>query len=517
MQTTTVGGPRGLPDLNFDILLQIISLLTTCDVAHLTRTCHALRNALSAELPREGVTLEGRHLSSFLTFTDAKHGRDRLSYFQDLVLPGSTYETISSGDQAMSLKDVKRALSAILQSASSLQSLSILDLNAFSFPPKELKTILDSLPRLQELEMSGIQKKYEGILVDVLPRLRTLGLDFLEESDANTFLTSRQSDSLQEVVLYNAVFNNLKNMAISLPAVHTLRACPANLPSDVDALTHMFPNVKDLVLDFPRNYSRLDPEYRKNIRRHHLGVPSQSWSDAYEKSCRDRLLARPKRKADAWPHIQSLRIAGVGTNKLGWLGLTCHVPRVEVCSWRVEHTQLAGMLKEQRPRCLLFHPGTLHGLWGPRSYGWSLLFALQFASSVTRLAVVLCKETMDSISRQTQWLVTACAYLEKSSVSFLLLRLHFGRPVSNSLSDQLDTWRATMSDKIPSLQIFLFQIEDQVHLGWMKKRGGWVKMTEDEARKLVASENIWPTSIEPCERCERCAPHFLASLLIREF
>ncbi|KAI1794958.1 hypothetical protein LXA43DRAFT_95821 [Ganoderma leucocontextum] len=401
MQATTVWRPRGLPDLNFDILLQIISLLTPRDVAHLTRTCHALRRALSAELPRGGVTLEGRHLTSFLAFTNVKHGKDRLSYFQELVLPGSTYETMSSGDQTMSLKDVKRALSTILLAASNLESLSILDLDTFSFPPQELKTILDLLPRLRELEMSGIQKKYQGVLVDVLPRLRTLGLDFLEESHPNVFLKAHQIN-LQEVTLYNAT---LKGVSLSLPSVQTLRACPANFPSDIDALTRIFPNVKDLTIDFPRNVARLDPEYRKDVRRYHVGVASLAWTDPYVKSWRDRLLGRPQRKADAWPHIQSLRAAGVGMEKIGWLGLTCQVPRMEVCSWHMAQTQLAGMLRELRPSCLVFHPGTFHGHWVNRSYGWGLLFALQVASSVTRLAIVLCKETMGFVSRDVRWLV----------------------------------------------------------------------------------------------------------------
>ena len=98
-------------------------------------------------------------------------------------------------------------------------------------------------------------------------------------------------------------------------------------------------------------------------------------------------------------------------------------------------------------------------------------------------------------------------------MSILLFRLHFDRGVSKTLSHRLETWRATMSDKIPSLRVFLFQIEDRVHLGWMKKPEGWVEMTRDEARKLVALENIWTTSIEPCEQCERCATHFLAHLI----
>ncbi|KAI1794955.1 hypothetical protein LXA43DRAFT_883084 [Ganoderma leucocontextum] len=409
MQTTTVWRPRGLPDLNFDILLQIISLLTPHDVAHLTRTCHALRRALSAELPRNGVTLEGRHLTSFLAFTNVKHGKDRLSYFQELVVPGTTYDTsMSSGDQAMSLKDVKRALSIILPAASNLESLSILDLDAFSFPPRELKAILDSLPRLRELEMSGIQKKYQGILVDVLPHLRTLGLDFLEESDASAFLKAHQSDGLQEVTLYNAVF---KDTSMSFPAVHTLRACPANLPSDIDAFVRVFPNVKDVIFDFPRDYGSLDTEYLKGLRRHvrYCGIEWADPSHAPVQEVRGRLLTRPQRKADAWPHVQNFRAVGLGLGKLVWLGLTCEVPRLEVCSGQMKTTQLACMLNELRVRCLVLHPGTSHApLYSRPTNGWGLLLALKSAPAVTRLAVILCQPAMRYLS-DAAWLVRRIA------------------------------------------------------------------------------------------------------------
>ncbi len=301
MQTTTAWKPLSLPDLDFDVLLQIISLLTLRDVAHLTRTCHALRRALVAELPRRWVTLEGRHLTSFLAFTNAGHGEDRLSYFKGLVLSGSTYETISSanGDQAMSLSDVQRALSTSLHSASNLELLYLLDLNTFAFPPKELKAILASLPRLRELELSGIQKKHEGILVDVLPQLRILGLDFLEDVDLNIFLKAPRCD-LQEVIFYSV---KLKNVSLSFPSVQTLRAWPTNFPSDVDALTRIFSNVKDLDLTFRQEYGCLDPEYQQDVCTRYGGVTLLAWTDSFVKSWRDRLLARPERKPDAWPHI----------------------------------------------------------------------------------------------------------------------------------------------------------------------------------------------------------------------
>ena len=407
MQTTMVWRPRGLPDLNFDILLQVISILTIRDVAHLTRTCHALRQALSAELPREGVTLEGRYLTSFFEFANVKHGRDRLSYFQEFGLPGSTYDTsMSSGDQAMSLKDVKRALTTILLAASNLRSLSILDLDAFSFQPRELKTILGSLARLQELEMSGIQTKYGGVLVDVLPRLSTLDLDFLEECNASAFLKCHPTDNLQEVVLHNATF---KDTSTSFPAVHTLRTCPTAFPSDIDALTRIFPNVKDVFLEFSRDCGSLDAEYQhlKGLRGH-LRYFGMGWTDpahASVQEVRARLLTRLQRKADAWPHIQSLRAVGMGCGNLVWLGLTCEVPRLEVSSWRMKTTQLVSVLNEMRVHCLVLHPGTHHGLSDNQpATGWDLLLALRSAPTVTQLAVVLCRASLYYFSAPA-WMV----------------------------------------------------------------------------------------------------------------
>ena len=94
-------------------------------------------------------------------------------------------------------------------------------------------------------------------------------------------------------------------------------------------------------------------------------------------------------------------------------------------------------------------------------------------------------------------------YLEKPSVSVLVFRLQGSCPVNKEVSDRLEALWAGLSRQAPSLKVFLFQIEDQMRLGWMKKPGGWVKMTAEEARKLVASEDIFPTSIEPCEQCER--------------
>ncbi len=303
----------------------------------------------------------------------------------------------------MSLKDVKRALSTILLAASNLGSLSILDLDAFSFPPRELKTILDSLPHLRELEMSGIQKKYEGILVDVLPHLRTLSLDFLQDSDASAFLKSHQSDSLQEMVLYNALF---KDTSMSFPAVHTLRACPAKFPSDIDALTHIFPNIKDVVFDF-HDRGSLDTKYRKGLHGH-LRYFGMGWADPTDTSVqevRGRLLTRPQKKADAWPHVQSLRAVGMGIGNLVWLGMTCEVQRLEVASWRMKATQLACVLNELRVRCLVLYPGMNHVRSNNQPVnGWGLLLALRSAPTVTRLAVVLCRASLCCFSRAA-WLV----------------------------------------------------------------------------------------------------------------
>ncbi|KAI1789422.1 hypothetical protein LXA43DRAFT_579251 [Ganoderma leucocontextum] len=325
MQTTTISRkPRGLPDLNFDISFQIISLLTRRDVASLSRTCRTLRNALSPELARGGVTLEARHLTSFLLFADMKHGQDRLRYLRKVVLPGSTYQSIARGEQAMSINDARRALSTVLLAARNLESLAIPDLNVISFRPASLKKVLNSLPRLRELEMSAVPKKYEGVLENALPRLRTLVLEFLDGCNASAFLERAYEaprSELQEVALYGATFK--KEAFMSFPAVHTLRACPAKFPSDVDALTRMFPNVEDLTLDSLHDYrGGVDSEYWTDV----LWHADKPWGDPVAKTCRRRLLSRPQKKIDAWPHIQSLRVTGPGIRRIPWAGLTCRVP-----------------------------------------------------------------------------------------------------------------------------------------------------------------------------------------------
>ena len=402
IKTTTpmIGKLRSLPDLNFDILLQIISLLTRQDVACITRTCHTLRIALSAELPREGVTLEGRHLTSFLQFVSVKDGRDRLSYFNRLVLPGLTYDAaLSSGEQGISMRDVKQGLLGILKlAARNLESLSILDLDAFSFRPLELKKVLDSLPNLRELEISGVDKKNQNPLAGTLRHLRTLTLSFLEdETNASPFFKVPQS-SLEELTLRNGTF---KDTSISLPTVHTLRACPMMFPSDVDAYTRIFPNVRDVILDFPRDYARMDPEFRKRIPSCH---PAIEWPSPHNEPWRAAFLHRAQKKADAWPHIQSLRAVGHGAGKLSWAGLTCQVPRVEVCSLRFLNDPLEGALSELRPRCVVFHPGSFHGPWKDQPWGWGQLRGFQAAPFATRLVVVVCQSIRDYVHQEV-WLV----------------------------------------------------------------------------------------------------------------
>lgn len=65
----------------------------------------------------------------------------------------------------------------ILLNASSLISLTLLgldDVAAFSLPPKLLRTVLASLPRLERLKLGSVTEKHQDILVDVTASLRTL-------------------------------------------------------------------------------------------------------------------------------------------------------------------------------------------------------------------------------------------------------------------------------------------------------------------------------------------------------
>ena len=70
-----------------------------------------------------------------------------------------------------------------------------------------------------------------------------------------------------------------------------------------------------------------------------------------------------------------------------------------------------------------------------------------------------------------------------------------------------------MTKKVLSLLVLLCRVGDRVSLGWVKKERpekGWKDMTEDEARKLVASEKICPEVVEPCELFRRCASNTFA-------
>ena len=76
-----------------------------------------------------------------------------------------------------------------------------------------------------------------------------------------------------------------------------------------------------------------------------------------------------------------------------------------------------------------------------------------------------------------------------------------------------------MTRDIPSLRVLLFQVEDEVVLGWAKKDrlgGDWKEMDKGARRKYLASENICPASIEPCEQCERCVFNIFATVTIHK-
>ncbi|KAM5541863.1 hypothetical protein V8D89_004592 [Ganoderma adspersum] len=416
----------------------------------------------------------------------------------------------------MSMKDVKRTLPDIFKlAAHNLESLSIPDLDVFSFRPLELKGMLDSLPCLRVLEMSGLHKKYENSLTDTLPHLRALTIAFYEDdTDASPFLRAPHgTPSLQALTLYNGT---LKDAALSFPTVHTLRVCPAKFPGDVDACTRIFPNVRHVTIDFPHDYGRIEPAFRKNMRLYH---PGMAWSDPHVQEWRARFLARPQREPDAWPHLQSLRATGHDAWNLGWAGLAPArggIARLEMsCSaweWKQQvagatsQQLLAGVLNELRPRTVVFHPSAFETPYSRRIFRWPQLLALQDAPGVTRLALVFCKMVGRGFVCKAVWARQLRDVLEKTAVSRLLIRLDYAYPASQEQSDLFEKWRAGLLQGISPLRVVLFQVEDEVVLGWAKneRAGGiWEEMNDGAKRKFLASEDICPASIEPCEWCER--------------
>ena len=53
------------------------------------------------------------------------------------------------------------------------------------------------------------------------------------------------------------------------------------LPGDIDAYMPIFPNVREVTLNFPRGYASLDPKFQKGVRKYYSG---REWSSPYVRS-----------------------------------------------------------------------------------------------------------------------------------------------------------------------------------------------------------------------------------------
>ena len=98
----------------------------------------------------------------------------------------------------------------------------------------------------------------------------------------------------------------------------------------------------------------------------------------------------------------------------------------------------------------------------------------------------------------------------------MLLRLEFEYPKGEGPSNLLQRWRTALSSKVPSLRILLVQTKGDILFCWQKERrtgGGWKEISEDEGRKLIASEKMCPSSIEPCEQCKMYVSDCLSACL----
>ncbi|KAM5541871.1 hypothetical protein V8D89_004600 [Ganoderma adspersum] len=201
-------------------------------------------------------------------------------------------------------RDAKQALADVrLKPAHSLESLTILDMDAIPFCPLEFKKMLDSLPRLLP-ECAGGH----------LPHLHALTLAFDNpETNANlSFKTTPDGPGvLEEVKLFNGTSKTSSAMAPRLRTVYTLGVlAPRRSPTTSTPTRASSPTsaTSPSTLYFPKNYARMDPALRKGMRTYSRGMASsvQSW--------RARFLTRPQREPDAW---------NVGWAGLGRLEMSC--------------------------------------------------------------------------------------------------------------------------------------------------------------------------------------------------
>lgn len=91
--------------------------------------------------------------------------------------------------------------------------------------------------------------------------------------------------------------------------------------------------------------------------------------------------------------------------------------------------ELAGVLKELRPRCVVLHPTSFDWPYkklnaNDRAFRWPQLLALQDAPFVTRLTDILCRPVGEGFVSQPQWVVRRLADFEvKDDVEVGLLTI----------------------------------------------------------------------------------------------
>ncbi|PIL28219.1 hypothetical protein GSI_09631 [Ganoderma sinense ZZ0214-1] len=122
------------------------------------------------------------------------------------------------------------------------------------------------------------------------------------------------------------------------------------------------------------------------------------------------------------------------------------------------------------------------------------------------LAMVFCEVVGSEYACKALWPKQLREVLEKTSVSRLLIRLNYPYPASQERANLFKAWRAGLLQGTSPLRVVLFQVEDEAVIGWVKDdrvRGDWREMDEGARHKFLASEDICPASVEPCEWCER--------------
>ncbi|KAI0691007.1 hypothetical protein C8T65DRAFT_834268 [Cerioporus squamosus] len=477
--------PRNLNGLNFDTLLQIIAFIGRGDVASLTRTDKALRNALSSALLEGHVTVGWHHQESFRMFMEAKS--TRTSSLRRLGLQFLTDESTLTRESVIesphTQEELIRAMLEMLGRCSNLVTLSLTDIAAFGVSPETLRNTFGCLPQLEELRLDQVTQMYQDVLVGVLPNLRFLQLSFTSDSLLDPKTDRETSDPLPFIRGHPSTLEKLTLREVcltpssqSFPNVRVLELSHVFVPDGIRTLVRLFPGIKELATR--RFYLSNDAEDQLLL----LTDPGSPDVQELVRSAQDEHMALPVHER-TWPHLR--RVTTGNASELYYLGVLCPtgVDHVALSDAKLSVDMMRAVLENLRPKSISCRPPS-KSLWPifHRSVDFILNPFLRWtAASRARDIVVRWPLELLRFWRIVMLVSILAKTLCSASSSVSSLLVQFTAPTVPVDSDkQIPDIREMYDDA--------FDVEGRGMRAWELKNGEWQELRASRGRQIWSSK-----------------------------